>query len=139
MALSPRLLRTVTIVFGLAGLLLLVLGGSEATSTVRFMARADRVEGTVITAGPGGNHPLIRFKAPSGDVIDFSQASSGTYKPDDTVTIVFLGNDPAGTARVDRPAPLWFRSAGKFVLGIGLLVIAWRTRRLAAIADPTGR
>ncbi|WP_295980192.1 DUF3592 domain-containing protein [uncultured Variovorax sp.] len=106
------------LVFGAVALVLCAIAWLLHHNTASFIASASRTQGEVMRLlyvesserdESGTWKPLVRFKAPSGEVVEFAPSSSSSppaYKVGETVDVFFDPNDPQD-AMLDGFFSLW--------------------------------
>jgi hypothetical protein len=105
--------RIVKLVFGLVGVLMLVGAGLLYQNTTKFIASASRARGEVIELlrvessrrnSSDTWRPLVHFKLPSGEIVEFAPSSSSSppaYDKGEIVGVFFNPGDPKD-ARLER-------------------------------------
>jgi Protein of unknown function (DUF3592) len=138
---SPeRLVRWAPRLFAGIGAVLIVVAAVMAVFTARFVATAERTEGTVIdlsrsedSEGSVTYSPVVRFTA-DGRTIQFTSSSGSSSPPSvgDRVEVLYDPDDP-DDARLSGFLDLWLFPlvAGAIGIACGAIggFIAWRTRR----------
>lgn len=125
-------LRTVKIiVFTVVGLALMVGAVCWAVSTRRFVAQAVAAPGVVIRLNAGGAHPQVRFTTAAGQTIEYPQGGMiWAYRVGDKVKVLYVPENPAGSAVLNRPGALWGFVAMDFLLGAAFVLLSqlawWR-------------
>ncbi len=97
---------------------LAAVGGAmlEGHWTAAFLSGSDHVIGTVADPQP---HPLIRFKASDGVVVQFTQNGFVSRPLGAEVPVAYQAQDPAGTAQADTIWANWSDVAGLLWIGFG--------------------
>jgi hypothetical protein len=102
--------RTVmAILFALIGMMALVVAVRAASATREFVRTAARAEGVVTALNAGGSHPEIQFVDDSGK--EFSYPQGGLifgFRPGDKVPVLYVPDNPAGTATICAIGPVRF-------------------------------
>jgi len=123
------------LVFGAVGLVLCAVAWLLHHNTATFIASASRTQGEVMRLlhvesskrnESGTWKPLVRFKAPSGEIIEFAPSSSSSppaYEVGETVDVFFDPNDPQD-AMLDGFFSLWGGAAITGGLGLVFLLVA---------------
>jgi len=123
------------LVFGAVGLVLCAVAWLLHHNTATFIASAGRTQGEVMRLlhvesskrnESGTWKPLVRFKAPSGEIIEFAPSSSSSppaYEVGETVDVFFDPNDPQD-AMLDGFFSLWGGAAITGGLGLVFLLVA---------------
>ena len=109
------------------GALLLAADSLYTGTTASFLGRAERTTAMVDDPGPGGRHPTLRFRLPSGRNVRI--VAGGVFKPvhtGDTVEVVYDPASPAATAALDTVAALWTPAVLLFTLGASLVALGMR-------------
>ena len=112
----------------MVGALLLTAGSLYVGVTAAFLDHAERTIALVQDPGPGGRHPTLRFRTPSGQVLHV--VVGGVFKSvhaGDAVNVVYDPTSLAATAAVDTVAALWTPAVLLFVLGSSLLALGARS------------
>ena len=112
------------------GALLLTAGSLYVGVTAAFLDHAERTIALVQDPGPGGRHPTLRLRTPSGQVLHV--VVGGVFKSvhaGDAVNVVYDPASPAASAAVDTVAALWTPAVLLFVLGSSLLALGARSGR----------
>lgn len=104
---------------------------------LKFIASAERVQGQVIDLQhvrstsknntDGTWRPVVRFRAPSGALIDFTtSSSSGTprYETGESIQVFFQPSNP-NNALLDDPFELWGGAAMAGIIGAVFSLFAW--------------
>ncbi|WP_418133117.1 DUF3592 domain-containing protein [Variovorax sp. 375MFSha3.1] len=122
------------LVFGAVGLVLCAVAWLLHHNTATFIASAGRTQGEVMRLlhvesskrnESGTWKPLVRFKAPSGEIIEFAPSSSSSppaYEVGETVDVFFDPNDPQD-AMLDGFFSLWGGAAITGGLGLVFLLV----------------
>ncbi|NVM87774.1 hypothetical protein FHT32_001413 [Variovorax sp. SG517] len=122
------------LVFGAVGLVLCAVAWLLHHNTASFIASASRTQGEVMRLlyvesskrnESGTWKPLVRFKAPSGEIIEFAPSSSSSppaYEVGETVDVFFDPNDPQD-AMLDGFFSLWGGAAITGGLGLVFLLV----------------
>ncbi|MBB4221826.1 DUF3592 domain-containing protein [Variovorax guangxiensis] len=122
------------LVFGAVGLVLCAVAWLLHHNTATFIASASRTQGEVMRLlhvesskrnESGTWKPLVRFKAPSGEIIEFAPSSSSSppaYEVGETVDVFFDPNDPQD-AMLDGFFSLWGGAAITGGLGLVFLLV----------------
>lgn len=134
--------------FALIGVALLGLCGYLAFGKLSFIASADRVQGQVVELQhvrssnknntDGTWRPLVRFRAPSGALIDFTtSSSSGTprYEAGESVQVYAQPSNPANVM-LDDAFELWGGPAMAGIIGGVFLLFAEILRRIQRDQGP---
>ncbi len=110
---------------------LLVAGACiNGVATVFFLSRAVRTTGIVIDPGPGGRHPIVRYRLPSGAPAElvgggiFAAVRTGAAVP-----VIYDPANPVRSAVIDGVAPIWFLTVLSALIGSGLILVSATTRR----------
>ncbi|WP_418125734.1 DUF3592 domain-containing protein [Variovorax sp. 160MFSha2.1] len=123
------------LVFGAVGLVLCAVAWLLHHNTATFIASAGRTQGEVMRLlhvesskrnESGTWKPLVRFKAPSGEIIEFAPSSSSSppaYEVGETVDVFFDPNAPQD-AMLDGFFSLWGGAAITGGLGLVFLLVA---------------
>jgi len=123
------------LVFGAVGLVLCAVAWLLHHNTATFIASASRTQGEVMRLlhvesskrnESGTWKPLVRFKAPSGEIIEFAPSSSSSppaYEVGETVDVFFDPNDPQD-AMLDGFFSLWGGATITGGLGLVFLLVA---------------
>ena len=131
-------------VFGLVGVLMLVGAWLLHQNTAKFIASASRAQGEVIELlrvessrrnSSDTWRPLVHFKAPSGETIEFAPSSSSqppAYRKGEVVGVFFNPADPKD-ARLDGFFDLWGGAA--IVGGLGAVFLAFAVAMHFLLAD----
>ncbi|MGF6346952.1 DUF3592 domain-containing protein [Variovorax sp. W2I14] len=126
--------RIIKFVFGLVGVLMLVGAGLLYQNTTKFIASASRAQGEVIDLlrvessrrnSSDTWRPMVHFKLPSGEIIEFTPSSSSSppaYDKGEIVEVFFNPADPKD-ARLDGFFDLWGGAA--IVGGLGAVFLAF--------------
>ncbi|MDQ0071022.1 hypothetical protein J2W34_002807 [Variovorax boronicumulans] len=126
--------RIIKCVFGLVGVLMLVGAGLLYQNTTKFIASASRAQGEVIDLlrvessrrnSSDTWRPMVHFKLPSGEIIEFTPSSSSSppaYDKGEIVEVFFNPADPKD-ARLDGFFDLWGGAA--IVGGLGAVFLAF--------------
>ncbi len=104
------------------GLLMLAAGTVYCGTTAAFLDHAERTKAVVDDPGPGGRHPVLHFRLPSGHNVQI--VAGGVFKPvhaGDTVDVVYDPASPAATAELDTVAALWTPAILLFTMGGSLV------------------
>ena len=122
----------IRLVFSVVGALLCGIALLLYQHTSAFIASASRTQGEVLrllhvesskSNSSGTWKPLVRFKAPSGEIIEFAPSSSSSppaYKVGEKVDVFFDPNDPQD-AMLDGFFSLW---GGALITGgLGLVFL----------------
>lgn len=128
--------RVTGFVLALAGCVFVALALLITAHTNRFIARASRAEATVVSLYAGSSHPKFEFIDPHGEKLNFYGSGWISHRVGDRVPVLFLENDPHGTAQLGEPGALWFLPGAFVLLGgaallIGLTVLLRSRPRLA--------
>ena len=122
------------LVFGAVGLVLCAIAWLLHHNTASFITSASRTQGEVMRLlyvesskrnESGTWKPLVRFKAPSGEIIEFAPSSSSSppaYEVGETVDVFFDPNDPQD-AMLDGFFSLWGGAAITGGLGLVFLLV----------------
>lgn len=124
----------VKLVFGLVGVVMLVGAWLLYQNTTKFIASASRAQGEVIELlrvessrrnSSDTWRPLVRFKAPSGEIVVFAPSSSSSPPAYDKGEVVGVFFDPADPkdARLDGFFDLW--GGATIVGGLGAVFLAF--------------
>jgi hypothetical protein len=124
----------VKLVFGLVGVVMLVGAWLLYQNTTKFIASASRARGEVIELlrvessrrnSSDTWRPLVRFKAPSGEIVEFAPSSSSSPPAYDKGEVVGVFFDPADPkdARLDGFFDLW--GGATIVGGLGAVFLAF--------------
>jgi len=126
--------RIIKFVFGLVGVLMLVGAGLLYQNTTKFIASASRAQGEVIDLlrvessrrnSSDTWRPMVHFKLPSGEIIEFTPSSSSSppaYDKGEIVEVFFNPADPKD-ARLNGFFDLWGGAA--IVGGLGAVFLAF--------------
>lgn len=126
--------RIIKFVFGLVGVLMLIAAGLLYQNTTKFIASASRAQGEVIDLlrvessrrnSSDTWRPMVHFKLPSGEIIEFTPSSSSSppaYDKGEIVEVFFNPADPKD-ARLDGFFDLWGGAA--IVGGLGAVFLAF--------------
>ena len=126
--------RIIKFVFGLVGVLMLVGAGLLYQNTTEFIASASRAQGEVIDLlrvessrrnSSDTWRPMVHFKLPSGEIIEFTPSSSSSppaYDKGEIVEVFFNPADPKD-ARLNGFFDLWGGAA--IVGGLGAVFLAF--------------
>lgn len=126
--------RIIKFVFGLVGVLMLVGAGLLYQNTTKFVASASRAQGEVIDLlrvessrrnSSDTWRPMVHFKLPSGEIIEFTPSSSSSppaYDKGEIVEVFFNPADPKD-ARLNGFFDLWGGAA--IVGGLGAVFLAF--------------
>jgi hypothetical protein len=126
--------RIIKFVFGLVGVLMLVGAGLLYQNTTKFIASASRARGEVIDLlrvessrrnSSDTWRPMVHFKLPSGEIIEFTPSSSSSppaYDKGEIVEVFFNPGDPKD-ARLNGFFDLWGGAA--IVGGLGAVFLAF--------------
>jgi hypothetical protein len=134
----PMKIETVAkFLFTLISIGVLALSGYLLYGKLKFIMSAERVQGQVIDLQhvrstnknntDGTWRPVVRFRAPSGALIDFTtSSSSGTprYETGESIQVFFQPSDPAD-ALLDDPFELWGGPAMAGIIGAVFSLFAW--------------
>lgn len=104
----------------LVGCGFLVAAGWSIWSTVAFRSQAVHVSGVIIDPRA---HPRVRFTALDGAIVEFQQHVGGDDVLGAPVPIVYLPNDPAGTAHADTFSATWIEPLGFLWIGLAFTVL----------------
>ena len=128
--------KLIRLIFGAIGLLMCVFAGWLQHSTATFVASASRTQGEVVKLlyvesshhdSSGGTwRPLVRFKAPAGQIIEFTPSSSSSppaYQAGESVEVFFNPSNPQD-ARLNGFFALWGGAAITGGLGLVFLLVA---------------
>ena len=122
------------LVFGAVGLVLCAVAWLLHHNTATFIASAGRTQGEVMRLlhvesskrnESGTWKPLVRFKAPSGEIVEFAPSSSSSppaYEVGETVDVFFDPNAPQD-AMLDGFFSLWGGAAITGGLGLVFLLV----------------
>ena len=124
----------VKLVFGIVGVVMLVGAWLLYQNTTEFIASASRAQGEVIELlrvessrrnSSDTWRPLVRFKAPSGEIVEFAPSSSSSPPAYDKGEVVGVFFDPADPkdARLDGFFDLW--GGATIVGGLGAVFLAF--------------
>ena len=124
----------VKLVFGLVGVVMLVGAWLLYQNTTEFIASASRAQGEVIELlrvessrrnSSDTWRPLVRFKAPSGEIVEFAPSSSSSPPAYDKGEVVGVFFDPADPkdARLDGFFDLW--GGATIVGGLGAVFLVF--------------
>jgi hypothetical protein len=134
----------VKLVFGLVGVLMCVGAWLLYQNATAFIASASRAQGEVIALqyvdssrrnSSGTWRPLVRFKAPSGEIIEFAPSSSSNppaYSKGEVVGVFFDPADPKD-ARLDGFFSLW--GGASIAGGLGIVFLAFAVAMHFLLAD----
>ncbi|MDP9991458.1 hypothetical protein J2W30_003767 [Variovorax boronicumulans] len=126
--------RVIKFVFGLVGVLMLIGAGLLYQNTTKFIASASRAQGEVIDLlrvessrrnSSDTWRPMVHFKLPSGEIIEFTPSSSSSppaYDKGEIVEVFFNPADPKD-ARLNGFFDLWGGAA--IVGGLGAVFLAF--------------
>lgn len=126
--------RIIKFVFGLVGVLMLIGAGLLYQNTTKFIASASRAQGEVIDLlrvessrrnSSDTWRPMVHFKLPSGEIIEFTPSSSSSppaYDKGEIVEVFFNPADPKD-ARLNGFFDLWGGAA--IVGGLGAVFLAF--------------
>ena len=130
-----------SILFLVIGLVAIGFAAWHGWQTASFLGAAHRADGSV-TADPGSTrtitagHPDIAFVSVNGATIRYRQNGMGPTKVGVHVSVLYLTNDPAGTATVSGFWSLWGGTVLPLVMGLGFIgavllgaEIGWRPGR----------
>ena len=127
---NPALRTLKAVVFGLAGLCLIVAGVYCVVSTRDFLARARTAAGEVTLLRAGGAHPQVRFVTDEGQAVEYAQNGMiWGYRPGDRVTVLYDPREPTRDPVVDTPGALWGFDVMNFLMGVVFLLAAYQMRR----------
>ena len=127
--------RIIKFVFGLVGVLMLVGAGLLYQNTTKFIASASRAQGEVIDLlrvessrrnSSDTWRPMVHFKLPSGEIVEFTPSSSSSppaYDKGEIVGVFFNPSNPQD-ARLDGFFDLWGGAAIAGGLGAVFLALA---------------
>lgn len=144
---SVNSVRTVKIVFGLVGVSMLVGAWLLQRNSSTFIASASKAQGEVIALESVGSsrrnssptwRPRVRFKAPSGAIIEFAPSSSSNppaYSEGEVVGVFFNPSNPQD-ARLDGFFDLWGGAA--IVGGLGAVFLAFAIGMHFLLSDAAG-
>lgn len=139
--------RIVELVFGLVGVSMLAGAGLFYRNTSNFIEAAGRAQGQVMelqsvrssrsNSSPTWR-PLVRFTAPSGEIVEFLPSSSSNppaYSAGERVGVFFDPADP-GDARLDGFFDLW---GGAVIMGgLGIVFLGVGVAMHFLLSDGTG-
>ncbi|MDH6165003.1 hypothetical protein M2282_000131 [Variovorax boronicumulans] len=126
--------RVIKIVFSLVGVSMLVGAWSLYRNTTKFIASASRAQGEVVELlrvessrrnSSDTWRPLVHFKVPSGEIVEFAPSSSSSppaYDKGEAVGVFFDPADPKD-ARLDGFFDLW--GGATIAGGLGLVFLAF--------------
>ena len=126
--------RIIKFVFGLVGVLMLIGAVLLYQNTTKFIASASRAQGEVIDLlrvessrrnSSDTWRPMVHFKLPSGEIIEFTPSSSSSppaYDKGEIVEVFFNPADPKD-ARLNGFFDLWGGAA--IVGGLGAVFLAF--------------
>jgi hypothetical protein len=101
--------RLGSVLFTVAGAILLAIAIYNAWNTFGFLRSAVRANGTVAALNAGGSHPQIAFQTATGEAISYPQGGLiFGMTPGDAVTVLYLADNPKLTATIDAVGALWF-------------------------------
>ncbi len=127
--------RLGSIVFTVAGAILLAIAIYNAWGTYGFLRSATRASGTVAALNAGGSHPQIEFQTAAGEAISYPQGGLiFGMKPGDAVTVLYQAADPKASATLDAVGAIWFSTMLPGALG-GILLLAATLMGRAATGD----
>ncbi len=107
------------LLFALIGIGLLGIAVNISLDRRDFLARAQTADGIVSHLNAGGSHPEIAFTTASGEKISHPQGGFiFGYQKDQPVRVLYLPEQPDGSAIVDTPAALWGTSGVLGVMGL---------------------
>jgi hypothetical protein len=110
-------------IFLAIGSILLLISVATALSTRDFLKKAVVADGQVTALVAGPSHPDIQFTAATGEKITYAQGGwIGGYREGQRVRVLYLPEDPQGSASLDDPGALWFASGGTGLLGVAQLL-----------------
>ncbi|MCF7534112.1 DUF3592 domain-containing protein [Pseudomonas petrae] len=114
-----------SLIFGLAGVVMLAIAGSMAYWRYEFLSQAQRAPGVVSKLNAGGSHPEIEFTSADNQVISYAQGGmiSG-YEVGQPVQVLYLAEDPKMTAVIEDQGALWGDSALIGLIGLGCALAA---------------
>ena len=126
--------RIIKFVFGLVGVLMLIGAVLLYQNTTKFIASASRAQGEVIDLlrvessrrnSSDTWRPMVHFKLPSGEIVEFTPSSSSSPPAYDKGEVVGVFFDPADPkdARLDGFFDLWGGTA--IVGGLGAVFLAF--------------
>ena len=102
------------------GCLFLVAAAWSIRSTIDFQSHAIHVCGLI--SSPHA-HPRIRFTTLDGTVAEFQTHVGGEAVLGDSVPVVYLPEDPEGTARADSVWAIWPEPLGFAWIGLGFTLL----------------
>ena len=108
-----------SIVFLVAGIIMLAISIGLTISNIRFIANAKTADGVVVELKAGGSHPEIKFSTSNGTEITYQQGGFiFSYRVGDPVHVYYLEERPKETACIDSLGALWFVPALSLALGL---------------------
>lgn len=136
--------RLITRIFALVGVLMLGGAGLLYQNTTKFIASAGKAQGEVtqllrVESSRRNSsdtwRPLVRFKTPSGEIIEFSPSSSSSPPAYDKGEVVGVFFNPAHPqdARLDGFFDLWGGAA--IVGGLGTVFLAFAVGLNVLLSD----
>jgi hypothetical protein len=134
-------------VFGLVAVLMLAGAWLLYQNTTQFIASASRAQGEVIELlrvessrrnGSDTWRPLVNFKVPSGETIEFAPSSSSSPPAYDKGEVVGVFFDPADpkNARLDGFFDLW--GGATIVGGLGAVFLTFAVGMHLLLSDEAG-
>ena len=115
--------RLGSVLFIVAGAILLAIAVYNAWNTYGFVRSAARASGTVAALNAGGSHPQIAFQTEAGEAISYPQGGLiFGMQPGDAVTVLYSADNPKATATIDAVGALWFSAMLPGALGAILLL-----------------
>lgn len=139
--------RLIKFVFGLVGVLMLVGAGLLYQNTTKFIASASRAQGEVIDLlrvessrrnSSDTWRPMVHFKLPSGEIVEFTPSSSSSppaYDKGEIVGVFFNPSNPQD-ARLDGFFDLWGGAA--IAGGLGAVFLAFAVGMHFLLSDAAG-
>lgn len=123
---NPYIYLIRSLIFGLAGVVLLAIAGSMAYWRYEFLSQAQQAPGVVTALNAGGSHPEIEFTSVDSQVISYPQGGMiFGYEVGQPVRVLYLAEDPVMTAVIEDRGALW---GTPVMLGIMGLVFVWGCR-----------
>lgn len=107
----------------IVGVVMIAICAYCGSNTASFVSHATQALGVVVKLNAGPSHPEVEFTDKNGQRVSYPQGGFvSARRPGDSVRVLYLPDDPAGSATVDDFGALWF--ATLITGGLGSLFIA---------------
>jgi hypothetical protein len=115
------------LLFGMVGVLMLVVVAFELNHRLEFLQVAQSADGHVERLNAGGSHPEVAFTTDKGEQVSYPQGGMiFGYKPGQAVRVLYRPAQPALEPVIDTFGALWGMTLMVAVIGLTFVCVCVR-------------